>query len=364
MDIFVSLSQALLYICLSILIGTFILTVVPKKLRPSFLVPPKWLIISGAVIPFLTFVPVLYIILYISPRLGFMRALEVVLTQYTIGIAWSFTFLLGSFLIFVLIIAFRSNKLNHVSTNVLNILITLGMIVTIAWASHASAVNMTLGIISDSIHLVAVSVWVGIVLVVGWFSINTENWGKFLSWFSIVAISCLGATAISGFLLLEVLVEDYVDSWMVNYGQGLFLKHLFILPLLFYAVINGLFVKFKIGKDPIYNPLRGVKVESIILLSIFTLTAFFSQSSPPHGSFVKEDDISPLFKLFHDVTSQASGLQFVSNGIAIAFVFGSMVLFGLNIVAYFKKAPVWLLYLLAVLFISCLYSTFMLSVAI
>ena len=364
MDILVSLSQALLYICLSILLGTFILTVVPEKLRPAFFVPPKWLIYSSTVIPFLTFVPVLYIILYISPRLGFIRALEVVLTQYTIGIAWSFTFLLSSFLIFVIIIANRANKLARASINVLSIFITLGMIVTIAWASHASAVNMTLGIVSDSIHLVSVSVWVGIVLIVAWFSTNTENWGNFLSWFSLVAISCLGATAISGFLLLEVLVDSYVDSWMVNYGQGLFLKHLFMLPLLFYAAINGLFVKFKVGKDPTYNPLKGVKVESIILLSIFTLTAFFSQLSPPHGSFVAEDAISPLFKLFHDVTSQANGLQFVSNGIAIAFVFGSMVLFGLNIVAYFKKAPVWLLYLLAVLFVACLYSTFMLSVAI
>lgn len=364
MDILVSLSQALLYICLSILLGTFILNIVPKKLRPAFFVPLKWLIYSGALIPFLTFMPVLYIILYISPQLGFMRAIEIVITQYTVGIAWSFSFLLSSFLIFVIMIAHRGNKLSRASINVLSIFITLGIILTIAWASHASAVNMTLGMISDSIHLIAVSIWVGVVLVVAWFSTNTENWDKFLSWFSVVAISCLGATTISGFLLLDVLVDNYVNSWLVSYGQGLFLKHLFILPLLFYAAMNGLFVKFKIAKDISYNPLRGIKVESIILLSIFTLTAFFSQSSPPHGSFVEEEAISPLFNLFHDVTSQAAGLQFVSNGIAIAFVFVSMVLFGLNIFAYLKKAPIWLLYMLAILFISCIYITFMLSVAI
>ena len=235
MDILVSLSQALLYICLSILLGTFILNVIPDKLRPTFFVPLKWLIFSSAVIPLLTFVPVLYIILYISPRIGFLRAIEVVITQYTMGMAWSFSFLLSSFLIFVMMIAQRANKLGRASINILNIFITLGIIVTIAWASHASAINMTLGIISDSIHLIAVSVWVGVVLVVAWFSTNTENWDKFLSWFSMVAISCLGATAISGFLLLEVLVDDYVDSWLVSYGQGLFLKHLFILPLLFYS---------------------------------------------------------------------------------------------------------------------------------
>ena len=364
MDILVSLSQVLLYVCLSILLGTFILNVVPEKLRPAFFVPPKWLIFSSAVIPLLTFVPVLYIILYISPQLGFMRAIDFVITQYTIGIAWAFSFLLSSFLIFVIMISHRDNKLGRASINVFSIFITLGIIVTIAWASHASAVNITLGMISDSIHLIAVSIWVGVVLVVAWFSTNTENWDKFLSWFSIVAISCLGATAISGFLLLEVLVEDYVDSWLVSYGQGLFLKHLFILPLLFYAAMNGLFVKYKLSKDINYNPLKGVTVVSIILLSIFTLAAFFSQSSPPHGSFIEEEAISPLFKLLHDVTGQVGGLQFVSNGIAIAFVFGSMVLFGLNIFAYLKKAPIWLLYLLVVLFISCLYITFMLSVTI
>ena len=138
------------------------------------------------------------------------------------------TFFASSFLIFVIMISHRDNKLGRASINVFSIFITLGIIVTIAWASHASAVNITLGMISDSIHLIAVSIWVGVVLVVAWFSTNTENWDKFLSWFSIVAISCLGATAISGFLLLEVLVEDYVDSWLVSYGQGLFLKHLFI----------------------------------------------------------------------------------------------------------------------------------------
>ena len=365
MDIIVSISQALLYVCLSILLGTFVLNVVPGKFRPAFFVPPKWLMISSAAIPLLTFVPVLYIIFYISPRLGFMRAFEVVITQYTIGNAWSFTFLLSSFLIFVMILAHRANKLSRVSINVLSIFLTLGVIVTIAWASHASAVNMTLGIISDSIHLVAVCVWVGVVLIVAWFSTNTENWANFLSWFSLVAISCLGATAISGFLLLDVLVVDYVDSWIVSYGQGLFIKHLFILPLLFYAAINGLFVKFKISKDSTYNPLRGVKVESIILLSIFTLTALFTQSSPPHGSFVNEEAISPLFNLFHDVTSSnINDLKFVSNGVAIAFVFSSMVLLVLNLFAYIKKAPVWLLYLFVVLLISCIYITFMLSVAI
>ena len=136
-----------------------------------------------------------------------------------------------------------------------------------------------MGITSDFIHLAAVSIWVGILLIVGWCSVNHENWLKFLSWFSMVAISCLVATALSGVLLMDILVDGYIDSWMVSYGQGLLIKHLFLLPVVFYALVNGFIVKFKLSKNPTFNPIPWIRVEGFILFVIFTITAIFYPAS-------------------------------------------------------------------------------------
>ena len=119
------------------------------------------------------------------------------------------------------------------------------------------------------------------------------------------------------------------------------------------------------GRDEGYNPLRGVRAESIILLVIFVLTAFFSQASPPSGHFLTEDAISPLFKLFHDgAITATSTLQFTGNPIAIAFIFGSAVILGLNIFALFRKTPIWLLFTISALFVVSFYMTFMILVQV
>ena len=365
MQLVVSFSQIILYIALAILFGTFILTLIPEKLRPSFFVSKKWVIGAAISIPIATFIPVLYIIIYIAPRLGVIRAIEVVLTQYTTGIAWSIGFLLSSVLIFLILYANQMNKQHSKGYVYISLFLLTSIVITIGWASHASAINVGLGIISDSLHLLAASIWVGILFVVTWFNTNTKNWLAFLKWFTLVAISCLAIITISGFLLLDVLVDDYINAWMISYGQGLFLKHLFIVPMLFYAAINGIFVKFMLTKNEQYNPLRGAKVESLILLVIFIITAIFSQSSPPHGFYLTSDAISPLFTWLHHTPIMAdSYVAFISNPVAIIFIFLSMLMIGANIAAYFLKAPVWTLCITSLLLVASLYTTFMLSVGV
>lgn len=365
MDILVAISQVTLYVSFSILIGYMVLMLVPSKLRPDIRMPVNVLVMSTVFIPVMTFIPVLSITLYIGRRLGFFEALKMVLMTHTIGTAWCATLLLSVVLLVMTIVAARTNSLGRVPFALIGLLVTSGLVLTVAWSSHAGAINPSLGILSDFIHLFAVSVWVGILLVVGWFSRNTENWSQFLGWFTFVALSCLGATAISGFLLLDVLVDSYSDAWMVSYGQGLLMKHLMLIPLIFYALVNGLFVKYKVAKDSTFNPLPGVRVEGFILLTIFILTAYFSQQSPPHGYYLTSDAVSPLFKMFHsDVIDANSTIGFVGNGMGIAFFFGSIILYGLQVLAFFKKAPILVSFLLSCLFASSVYVTIMLSVAV
>ncbi|MED4041067.1 hypothetical protein [Niallia taxi] len=235
MDILVITSQALLYLCFSVLVGSFVLLLVPSKYRPDIKVPKSILFISAITLPIFTFIPILDITLYIAPRLGLFESFKIVLTTYTVGTAWNFT-LLGSVMLVLLMALARSHEKGIFSF--LGILLTFGLILTVAWSSHAVSIGPIMGIISDFIHLAAVSIWAGILIIIGWCSLNHKNWLEFLSWFSIVDISCLVATVLSGVLLMDVLVDRYIDSWIVSYGQGLFIKHLFLLSLLFYAFIR------------------------------------------------------------------------------------------------------------------------------
>ena len=362
MDILVIISQALLYLCFSVLVGSFILLLVPSKYRPDIKIPKRFLLISAITLPIFAFIPVLDITLYIAPRLGLFESFKIVLTTYTVGTAWDFT-LLGSVVLVLLIALARSTEKGIFAF--LGLLLTFGLILTVAWSSHAGAIDPIIGIISDFLHLAAVSIWVGILLIVGWCSINHENWLEFLSWFSMVAIGCLVATALSGVFLMDVMVDGYIDSWMVSYGQGLLIKHLFLLPLVFYALVNGFIVKFKISKDATFNPIPWIRVEGFILFVIFTITAIFSQQSPPHGNYLTSDAVSPLFRLFHDdIIDSGNTIGFVVNSNTVCFFFLSILFMGLMVLSFFKKASIIISFLFSCLFVMSIYLMLMMTVVI
>ncbi|MCM3588292.1 CopD family protein [Mesobacillus maritimus] len=362
MDIFVIISQTLLYLCFSVLTGSFILLLVPSNYRPDLKISKVLLLIPSLALPVFAFFPVLDLTLYIAPRLGLFESLKIVLTTYTVGTAWDFT-LLGSILLVLLIALAKSTEKRTFAF--LGILLTSGLIITVAWSSHASTMDPILGIISDFIHLAAVSVWVGILLIIGWCSLNQKNWLEFLSWFSTVAIGCLVATALSGLFLMDILVEGYIDSWMVSYGQGLLIKHLFLLPLVFYALVNGFIVKYKLTKDDSFNPIPWIRGEGFILFVIFAITAFFSQQSPPHGHYKTSEAVSPLFRFFHsDIIDAGSTIGFVVNSSTVSFFFLSILCLGLIGLSFFKKAPILLTFLFSCLFVMSLYIMFMVTVVI
>ena len=50
-------------------------------------------------------------------------------------------------------------------------------------------------------------------------------------------------------MTLVVDLKDYPDSWMIPYGQALLIKHLLIIPLLVYVLINSILMKKKLKKD-------------------------------------------------------------------------------------------------------------------
>ena len=355
------LSQALLYVCFAVLAGSFILMLVPNNLRPEIKIPKNLLLISGGTLPIFAFFPVLDITLFIAPRLGLIESFKLVLTTYTVGTAWNFT-LLGSVVLVLLITMTRETEKS--SFAYAGTFLTLGLMLTVAWSSHAGSIDPTMGFISHFLHLTAVSVWVGILLIIGWCAVNHQHWLPFLSWFSAVAIGCLAAAVLSGVLLMEVMVDGYINSWMVSYGQGLLIKHLFLVPLLFYALVNGVIVKYKLSKDAAFNPVPWIRVEGFILLAIFTITAAFTQQSPPHGN-VSSDAISPLFNLFHGgIIEPGTTIGFVVNVYTVGFFFLSILLFSLLILSFFKKAAILLSFLLSCFLVASIYIMLMVTVVI
>ena len=362
MDILVIISQTLLYVCFAILAGSFILLLVPSDYRPELKIPKRLLLLSAITLPVFAFIPVLDITLFIAPRLGLVESLKIVLTTYTVGTAWDFT-LLGSIVLVLLIALARSTEKRTFA--LLGAILTFGLMLTIAWSSHAGSISTAVGITSHFIHLAAVSIWVGILLIVGWCSVNHENWLKFLSWFSMVAFGSLFATGISGLLLMDTLVDRYIDSWMVAYGQGLLIKHLFLLPVVFYALVNGFIMKYKLSRDAAFNPIPWIRVEGFILFVIFMMTAIFSLQSPPHGNYFTSDAVSPFFRLFHgDVIDVGNTIGLVVNVNTVLFFFLSISLVGLMVIAFFKKASITVSFVLSCFFVASLYLMLMVTVVI
>lgn len=356
------ISQVLLYVCFSILAGGFLLLLIPSTYRPEVKIPTDYLLISAILVPILAFMPVLDIILFIVPRLGFAEALQTVLLSYTVGNAWNFTLMVSALL--VLVIALMRSKEQRISASIA-LFLTFALILTIAWSSHAGAMDPIKGITGHFIHIAAISIWVGVILIVGWFATNHDNWLKFLSWFSKVAISCLAAAALSGILLMDVMVDGYTDSWMVSYGQGLLIKHLFLIPLVFYALLNGFVVKYFLAKDTAFNPIPWIRLEGIVLFVIFAVTAFFTQQSPPHGNYLTEDALSPVFQLFHNsIIDSSSTVGLTINLDIVYFFFIALLLVGLILLSIYKKASILVTFFISCLLVVNVYMMLMISVVV
>lgn len=305
-------SQAILYICLLFLMGTFILKSVPATARPDFAVPKKALLAAAAILPIAAFIPVLDVILHLENRLGFWQATTLTVTSTTVGLSWIVTL---AFSIMLLLVIAKGNFPRY------SILLVVFIIASLAWSSHTASIQFTTGIINDFIHTLAMSVWVGTLFVVSFFSKNDKNWLAFLKWFTLLAAVCLFVIVISGLLLMGVLIPGYVASWITSYGQGLFVKHLFLIPIVFLAFANSVIGRFLLKRDYVFNPFPWVRAESIFLICILIVTSIFTQQQPPIHELT-ESMISPVFEWLHGGITVGGDtvLSFAFSGAAVGFL--------------------------------------------
>lgn len=347
------ISQFLLYICLAVLMGTFLLTCIPNSIRPNTAIAPRWLFVSGVAIPIVSFIPNVQLLVILMPQFGFLESLKMLLTNFKVGHSWlAIVLLSGILLIVIRFYSKRSSKLNAIMA----MFVLIAIMAAIGYISHAGSMSGIVGSVFDFLHLVAVSVWLGILILISFFSEDAENWEAFLKWFSPVALVSLTTIALSGVLMTETIVPKYVTSWASDYGQFFFIKHVLLVPLTTIILANALLIKLKINK-PFFEPRTWVKIETVLLILILFITALYSEQQPPNFTV---QEISPFFELFYNRTVETGMRAYLQmTGISVAFFLLTAVFIGLVVVSYIKQFPLILTISMLLAIAVCFYLGFM-----
>jgi copper resistance protein D len=362
-------TEFLLYITLAFVSGLLILNLVPYNKKPKIMFPKKWSRRLIILIPVLSFFPILPLILGYGDDIGYWNAIKMILFSYTIGKAWFLNIALTILLFFSYTLSAQKKVYNW-----LTLLFLILITGTIGASSHAAGLEQVKGLLGHSSHLLSVSIWGGTLLMVGFFTKDFTNREKFIKWFSPLAVMCLLVALIGGFITMKIdintytqpetaAINEYMNGWMVSFGEALLIKHLLIIPLVTFAFIN----RFIISKQTFTNKLaiNWIKAEGIILLVIFSVTAFMGQQEPPHQvqGMLKVFGPTPLFNALYQGTIDPSMV------VNFNFTFVSIVLFAiaasfltLLIISAIKKRSAHLSFIFVLLFLISSYMGVILGV--
>lgn len=346
-------SQFLLYISLALLMGTFILYCIPETVRPKIDISSKWLIGSAVIMPIVTFVPNIQLLTILTPQFGFVESLGMLLMKFKVGHSWLAAI---GFTIILLIMIRQFMKKPSRLIAVMSIFILIAVMAAIGYISHAGSMTGIVGSVLDFVHLLAVSVWLGILVLMSFFSKDAQNWDAFLKWFSPVALVAFTSVALTGVLMTDTIVPGYVTSWSSNYGQFLFIKHVLLVPLTVIILANSLLIKLKMDK-PLFEPRTWVRIETVLLVLILFITALYSEQQPP-SFYVQE--ISPFFEMFYRSSIEAGMRGYLQmTGIGLGFFLLTALFIGLVIVSYIKQLPVVVSAAMTFALALCFYMGFM-----
>ncbi|MCW1048937.1 copper resistance D family protein (plasmid) [Priestia megaterium] len=359
MNVLVPLTELITYILFSILIGHVALQFVSPEKKPSIYISRRFLLSCVLGIILFTFGPLLQVVAYFGGSVGVAQTLFSVLFTFEIGKAW-IAIVWCSILLWLAIYLESSKYIQAV--------LLFLMVLSIGYASHVASLSFWTGFTSHTVHFLAVTLWAGILIQVSWFSKDSTNWDRFLRWFTPFAVSCMIVILISGVIVMLFVIDfkDYVNAWVLPYGQMLLFKHISIIPLLVFAFINGILVR-RMRKTPTFDPRLWVKAESICLVIIFFFTGVLGTLSPPHDidqTVKSEGAVNWVTNLLGSSIKIPVNLEIIgsSQGI-VSFIFGVLFLIMIVLSFYKKKTPVLAVFLV-ISFIISTYLGLMTSVAL
>lgn len=356
------LGEPLLYVCLAVITGWVVMLKADNSMQYDW-ISKQFLIAAVVGVAIFSFLPLIRIIMFFAEDLGFGLTVKSVLFSFSEGKAYWWT-LIFSVLFIVYLGLTKPAKLGH--SWFISVLLLYGLIGSIAWSSHTSSLLGFIGFFTQYLHFIAVSVWAGTLFVAGWFKPATSSWRSFLTWFHPMAILCMALIITSGFVLTFTVSPEYVNAWMLPYGQALLIKHLLFIPLLVFAVINGFLIKRKIKRDVNFNPRPWARAESMLILIIFIVTGFMNQQPAPHhvAETLTESPASKLFLWFHagQITKE-NNLQLHFDPIVIILMGISLLSLFLIFITFRRKNKAIHAFWLSLIFVFVCYVGLMTAVS-
>ena len=89
--IWIYISESLLYLCFSLLMGAFIIQLIPERLKPEIRIPKRLIQLAVLGIVFFSAAPVIRVILFLYEDIGLMLTMQNVLGGFEVGKAWTVT---------------------------------------------------------------------------------------------------------------------------------------------------------------------------------------------------------------------------------------------------------------------------------
>lgn len=364
------ITESLLYICFALLAGHNLLALIDQNKKPTIAMPSYLIPLIIMLIPILSFGPIHTVAVQnvTAFQISYIDMVKSVIYDLQIGQAWLWT-TLGSLglLCIQTIPVFKNDK--HMPK--VSFLIVLLLTIWFGYGSHAASLSTLKGLFVHTGHFIGVILWLGVLFVVAWFSKFSYHWQAFLNWYSPFAVANVLLVLVAGFTLMTFTTPQYVSSWILPYGQMLLLKHLAIIPLLWLGLTNGFLYKkyfltqMKLHPDDLsYNPIKWLKVESIVAVIVLVFTAIMGQQNPPHtlSETLQTEAPSKLFQLLYRESYSPDIVLSLSIGLdSILLFIAALLTFYASFVA-FKAKQAWLILLTSVLFILFAYLALMVSI--
>lgn len=323
--------ETLLYLTFAFTGGYLLLQFIPERAKPD--IRPLTALFQYALLclPLFSFMSIWRTTLVLreyAQSLSVFEVLVIVLKDYVYGNAWVWLLILCTFMYSLTLFASMARKSVRLA-------LAIGWVLGVGvqgWASHPASFSLALGLASQVLHVAAMSLWLGTLFIIAWFSRGSLRWPSFVKWFSPLSVASVLFIIAGGLAMMSLIVDNYVNSWAINYGQALLLKHLMFVPLLVLGFMNGFLSKMTRGGQQEGRLLWWLRLETVIALAIMYITAYMGVQEPPHEGELKPPSPSPLFELLHGNADMP--LQWTWNAAGIVYIFIGIAAAGLMLSSY------------------------------
>ncbi|MBG9784408.1 copper resistance D family protein [Shouchella lehensis] len=293
--------NALMYTSLALLAGLLVIQMVPKGRGIEGTHHPLFLLSVILAVPLLQFGNVIvlgstYATFFDTSLLdGTLTAMG----EHILGTSFLLVLLFSSV---QLVLVVLTKKWNRYVVSSLQLLFFIGIIGAVSLSSHSASLTegYATGALSNGIHLLAMSLWVGPLFIVSLYGTRLEDGQKFHQWFSALAVFSLLLVSTSGFVMMGEIAPEYVNSWMLTYGQLLLIKNILIFPLLLFGFRHLVTLSGKGVSLSAQERQRSFCAESFFVLAVFIVTAWLTETEPPHNVLrtLQNEPFNPVMQFF------------------------------------------------------------------